>query len=99
MLKKKVLVAYDGSAGADAALRDLEFAGLPSDAQCLVLTVADVWLPREDDAEDQRVISSMDSALQARGLAMRNSAREKVAEAAAIAKRGADMVESILPKW
>jgi len=41
----KVLIAYDGSSGADAALADLPRAGLPRVAEALILSVADVFLP------------------------------------------------------
>jgi hypothetical protein len=41
----KVLIAYDGSNGADAALEDLPRAGLPRVAEALILSVAEVFLP------------------------------------------------------
>lgn len=41
----KVLIAYDGSEGADAALDDLPKAGLGNDVEALVLSVAELWLP------------------------------------------------------
>jgi len=41
----KILVAYDGSACADAALDDLRRAGLPTEAECEVLSVIENWLP------------------------------------------------------
>jgi nucleotide-binding universal stress UspA family protein len=41
----KILVAYDGSECADAALDDLRRAGLPSDSQIKVLSVVESWLP------------------------------------------------------
>jgi nucleotide-binding universal stress UspA family protein len=41
----KILLAYDGSKCADAALDDLSRAGLPEDTQLTVLTVAENWLP------------------------------------------------------
>lgn len=41
----KILVGYDGSAGAEAALTDLHRAGLPPCVEAVVLSVADVWLP------------------------------------------------------
>ena len=41
----KLLIAYDGSSCADAALDDLSRAGLPHAAEVLVLSVADVLLP------------------------------------------------------
>jgi nucleotide-binding universal stress UspA family protein len=43
--RMKILVAYDGSECADAALDDLRRAGLPSDAQIEVLSVVESWMP------------------------------------------------------
>ncbi len=43
--RMKVLVVYDGSECADAALDDLRRAGLPSDSQIKVLSVVESWLP------------------------------------------------------
>lgn len=40
----KVLIPYDGSDGAEAALRDLERAGLPQKFEALI-AVTEVWLP------------------------------------------------------
>ena len=39
----KVLIGYDGSSFADAAIDDLQRAGLPADTRAKVLCVADVW--------------------------------------------------------
>jgi len=41
----KILIAYDGSECADAALDDLTQAGLPANAEAHILSVAEVWLP------------------------------------------------------
>jgi nucleotide-binding universal stress UspA family protein len=98
MPKTKVLFAYDGSTCADAALHDLESAGLPTDTECVVLTVADVWLPPER-SEEESVVTSLDPLVQARVLAIRQRAEFKVAEAASIARLGAHMVNSIFPGW
>jgi nucleotide-binding universal stress UspA family protein len=43
--KMKVLIAYDGSSCADAALNDLPCAGLPHEAEALILSVVEVFLP------------------------------------------------------
>lgn len=43
--KMKILIAYDGSDCADAALDDLQRAGLPPDVEALIITVAEVFLP------------------------------------------------------
>lgn len=41
----KILIAHDGSSFSDAALDDLRSAGLPADAEAIVVSVAEVWLP------------------------------------------------------
>jgi nucleotide-binding universal stress UspA family protein len=41
----KILIAYDGSDCANAALADLQRAGLPRVAEALIMSVADVFLP------------------------------------------------------
>ena len=41
----KILLAYDGSACAQAALDDLRSAGLPAKADVKVVTVVETWLP------------------------------------------------------
>src|SRR5215467_8286329 len=40
----KVLIAYDGSKCADAALEDLRRAGLPAKAHVIVMSVIENWL-------------------------------------------------------
>jgi hypothetical protein len=40
--RMKVLIAYDGSSYADAALDDLRRAGLPREGEALVVSVGDV---------------------------------------------------------
>ncbi|HNQ15272.1 MAG TPA: universal stress protein [Pyrinomonadaceae bacterium] len=47
----KILIAYDGSNFADAALDDLRSAGLPQTVEALVLCVAEVWLPPQKNGE------------------------------------------------
>ena len=49
--RKNVLVAYDGSQRADAALDDLNCAGLPEDMQLTVLSVVEHRLPPSSSAE------------------------------------------------
>ncbi len=41
----KILLAYDGSAGARAAVDDLSHAGLPVKAEVRVVTVTESWMP------------------------------------------------------
>ena len=44
----KVLIAYDGSESAHTAIDGLRRAGLPTEADALVVSVAEVWLPAPD---------------------------------------------------
>ena len=43
--RMKILIGYDGSKCADAALDDLNRAGLPESAEAQILSIAEVWLP------------------------------------------------------
>jgi len=43
----KILIAYDGSDCAEAALDDLRRAGLPREAEAVVISVAELWLPAQ----------------------------------------------------
>ena len=43
--RMKVLIAYDGSSCAKAAIDELQRAGLPPDAQAMVVSVEEEWLP------------------------------------------------------
>ncbi len=45
MEKMRVLIAYDGSANANAMLDDLRLAGLPASAEVEVVSVAETWFP------------------------------------------------------
>lgn len=48
----KLLLGYDGSPCGDAALHDLQRAGLPQEVEAVVLSAADVFLlPPPPDAE------------------------------------------------
>ena len=40
----KILIGYDGSQSADAALVDLQRAGLPDEAEAVIVSVADVMM-------------------------------------------------------
>jgi len=67
----KVLIAYDGSECADAALDDLRCAGLPEKAHAIVLSVAENWPP----PLSLETFESVDYRQEALELARRASAR------------------------
>lgn len=70
--RMKVMVAYDGSECADAAIDDLRNAGLPHDARLKVLSVIESWLPPPSVLE---VVEQVDYDDEYAALAMRGVAR------------------------
>ncbi len=91
----KVLIGYDGSECAEAALRDLPRAGLPASGEALIMTVADVFQPppikEEDDIFPMSVRAGVWRAHQL--------AAEAVAEARDLSERAKQQVEKLLPGW
>ena len=91
----QILIAYDGSDGADAALRDLTRAGLPPDAEAWVLTVADAstFGPRGGAAlfasGDEETLAGRQ---RARAAAILHRARTAAAD-------GSKRVASLFPGW
>ena len=81
-----ILIAYDGSGCADAALDDLRRAGLPRALEAVIVTVADVLLPPPDAkvAVDELPARALESVwhTQAR-------AEQAVKEARVVAERAA----------
>jgi nucleotide-binding universal stress UspA family protein len=77
----KVLVPYDGSDGAEAALRDLERAGLPERFEALI-AVTEVWLPSSPDeitrAVDARRVKLLTSGMSSFAPAMRDCEEQRV---------------------
>lgn len=95
----KILIAYDGSECADAALDDLTQAGLPANAEAHILSVAEVWLPPPPpsayDVLEQARKAKSPSELQ------HNYAKTCAAakEALALAERARDRVVTRFPGW
>ena len=95
----KVLIGYDGSESAQAAIQDLHRAGLPSDVEALVLSVAEVFPPLpqssfdpvgvEESLSDEPPVVRKARALAASAMA---DARELVAE-------GSRRVKAEFPTW
>lgn len=92
----KLLIGYDGSQSANAALDDLRRAGLPREAQAVILTVSERWLPH----------------LSANGVAVANQATvpavsqnhaaikaQPATEARALAREAKAVLQSHFPDW
>jgi nucleotide-binding universal stress UspA family protein len=91
----KILIAYDGTPPADAAIDDLTMAGLPETGEALVFSVADVWLPPENLQDDEERNAYVEGIVEGH----RQKAREAVAAAARFAQKAADRVRHHFPKW
>lgn len=91
----KILIGYDGSECADAAIDDLRRAGLPEIAEAQVLTIAEVWLPPPDPSQAVSSSEEVDQVIQP----MYAKARRAVQEAQTIATRGGARVSGLFPAW
>lgn len=94
----KILIAYDGSQAADAALDDLKLAGLPYDTKAIVMTVAEVWLPPEahrENGEDEKTNPYLEQLIEKH----LQKAKKAVSEAEAYARHARDRLRRIFPRW
>lgn len=93
----KILIGYDGSECADAALVDMRSAGLSDDAEALVLSAVDVFLPPEPDVKD---LDEPTVNYVPHGVKMaRKRAREAFAEAEILADSAGEKVRVLFPNW
>lgn len=97
--RKKVLIAYDGSAHADAALADLRRAGLPREAEALIVTVGDGLVSTSSPlAEVAGIALTSRRVTSAIAVAREQSAR-LLAEARVFAAYARERVLSDFPDW
>jgi nucleotide-binding universal stress UspA family protein len=90
----KVLITYDGSSCADAALDDLRYAGLPHVAEALILCVADVVLPPPSRPES--AVPDLVPPMVQRAWTL---ATQAVEEAHALALQAQARVRTSFPDW
>lgn len=91
--RMKILIGYDGSAPSEAALADLGRAGLPAEADVLVVAVAEVWL-RDESLENETPEGQASSAY-----VMSLRAREGLLDAEVKARKAADHLAAAFPGW
>ncbi len=94
----KLLLAYDGSIGAEAALDDLPNAGLPAVAEALVLSVAEVWLPPPPENE---TLSEYAQALQTHPQFFKAHTRDAqiVTKTETLARQAQQRLGQYFPRW
>ena len=93
----KILIAYDGSSCAEAALDDLVRAGLPEAGEFSVISVAEVWLPPENSPE----WDAENSDTYLKEISRKHCAKSKkaVAEVETLANHAAQRLRKMFPRW
>jgi nucleotide-binding universal stress UspA family protein len=98
--KMKILIGYDGSTCADCALEDLRRAGLPRESEAVVLTVAELWLPRSRKSEAVRSDSAAPAAVAVKAAPVTGLyAAEALEEARRLALKAITRLESYFTAW
>jgi nucleotide-binding universal stress UspA family protein len=92
----KILIAYDGSEYADAALADLKSAALGTQAEVLVMTLADVFLPPPINEE---IDNTFPMYLPEGVRRAHERAQQKLDEAKSLAERASEQLKSAFPHW
>lgn len=96
----RLLIAYDGSACAEAAIDDLVRSGLPENGEAEVIAVAEVWLPPpdasdigvEDDDESMAYVDEITEKY-------RQNGERVLSEAEMFARHARLRVQTALPGW
>jgi nucleotide-binding universal stress UspA family protein len=97
--KMKILIGYDGSECADAALEDLQRAGLPEQCEALILSVAEAWLPPPPPSASE-VVDMADEATSPAQLQHDYGQQSgAVKDAEELAMRAAARLKVIRPQW
>jgi nucleotide-binding universal stress UspA family protein len=89
----KILIGYDGSDCAEAALDDLSRAGLPEKAEVIAISVAEVWLPPRSAHE------TVQNGHEPPAEPMYAKARAKMDEALALAQQARTRLQTNFSKW
>ena len=97
--RMKVLIGYDGSECADAALDDLKRAGLPESGEAHILSIAEVWLPPPAPPDSEIVEQAREVKVPSdlKRIYARNSASVK--EALSVAERAYARLKRNFPDW
>ncbi len=95
----KLLIAYDGSRCAEAALDDLIHAGLPETGAALVLSVAEIWLPPPPPSSAE-ILEMAATAKGPLGLERKYMANSQVVkDADNMAAKAAARFQANFPRW
>src|ERR1041384_1510603 len=95
----KILIGHDGSQSADAALVDLQRAGLPDEAEALIVSVADVMIVPETVGHELAPEALMSRRVASSLLYAQRQSERVVNEAKDFANRARDQVQTYFPHW
>jgi nucleotide-binding universal stress UspA family protein len=95
----KVLIGYDGSDCADAALDDLQRAGLPRAVEALVISVAEQWLPPPPPSSYEIVEETFAEGIIGGVIEADRQASRAVQDAHGKAFEASKVVQSLFPAW
>ena len=95
----KILIGYDGSECAEAALDDLSQAGLPASGEAHIMSVAEVWLPPPPPSTYEIIEEARNATSPAE--LQRDFSRGCAAakEGLVLAERARDRVQTLFPNW
>lgn len=91
----KILIAYDGSASANAVFEDLKHAGLPSDVEALVMSVADVFVPPPMNTGEELLPTYVPEGI----TRAHKHAELKLKEADETTVRAGEKIKETFPEW
>ena len=93
----KILIGYDGSRCSEAAIDDLQRAGLPPEGEAHILSVAEVWLHPQSGVENGN--GKPDPYIEGILRRQREKGERALAEAQTFAKHAEKRIAAILPRW
>ena len=95
----RILIGHDGSQRADAALVDLQRAGLPDEAEALIISVADIIMVPATPAYELAAEALMSRRVTAGLLHAQRYTERVVTEAKEFANRAKEQLRSYFPHW
>jgi nucleotide-binding universal stress UspA family protein len=96
--RMRILIAYDGSVCADNAIEDLLHAGLPGEAEALVMSVEEEWMP-SPLMSSYDLVSTMVPIQTNLAIKAVPELRPQVSEALELALRAKERVQELFPDW
>lgn len=97
--RMKILIGYDGSECAEAAIDDLRRAGLPEHAEVQILSIAEVWLPPPPPSSYEIVEQARQVKVPADLKRVYSKDCRAAKEAERLAQQAEDRLKACFPKW